>query len=179
MENTDSIREQRKKDLLDAVNLRKPANIPIVANMLTFPIAYAKEKTAELIADPDRFAEKWTDIFKDVYYDASLISGMSTAIEVIALLGSSFYFVSSDGVTVQHKENSSMREDEYDELIKNPVDFMLNTLAPRKFKKLNGTEEEVYEALKKALIAYKKFVDTNQQLRRASADLWSDAVSEK
>jgi hypothetical protein len=56
-----------------------------------------------------------------------------------------------------------MREDEYDELIKNPVDFMLNTLAPRKFKKLNGTEEEVYEALKKALIAYKKFVDTNKK----------------
>jgi hypothetical protein len=148
---------------MDAVNLKKPKNVPIVSNMITFPIAYAKEKTLDLIKDPDKFAEKWTDIYKDVYFDGAFVNGLTTALQAIEIMGSGTFFVSRDGVTLQHKENTVMRDDEYDELIKNPREFMINTLAPRKFGNLTGDESADYETLKKAISAFKFFFETNMK----------------
>ena len=170
MDTTRDLFLQRQRDLIDASDLKKPKAVPITANMLTFPIAYAKQKTADLITDPVNFAEKWTNIYKDVYYDASFANGMSCPLEAVRILGSSSFFISSDEVTVQHTENCAMKSDEYDSLAAAPEEFIINTLAPRKFKNLNGSSDEIYETLKKAAAAYRRFAAANKEVLRISEE---------
>lgn len=73
-----------------------------------------------------------------------------------------------------------MRDDEYEQLIADPNDFMLNVLSLRKYDKFKASKEEAYDALKKAAQAMKTHIEMNTLIQNKVRDefgiirLWSD-----
>ncbi|KPU42506.1 uroporphyrinogen decarboxylase (URO-D) [Oxobacter pfennigii] len=150
--NVNELREARKKDIAATIEFKEPTRVPVGIEVITWPIAYAGYKTEDVIQDPDLMVEAYTKVFDNLYLDCTtMLNGINMPIAAIKALGSDGYVVSKDGVTIQHVQNTVMREDEYPKLINDTRNFMLNELPLRKFKKLTGSDEEAYAALKESI----------------------------
>ncbi|KPU42479.1 uroporphyrinogen decarboxylase (URO-D) [Oxobacter pfennigii] len=146
--------QERLDDIIATTNHKEPKRVPVMANMSYWTLAYANAKFRDVYKDGDLLAEKYTKFLDDIYFDSTFFVGISTPFEIIEILGSKSFFISEDGTTLQHHENAAMLPEDYPEFIKDPMKFMIDVLALRKFPNLNKSREEAYETLKTALKAY-------------------------
>jgi len=137
----------RALDYAKAANFQKPEHIPIMGSILTWPVGYYKMDLGEMLYKPEELAEQFCKIFDEVYMDVGHICGISTSIHTLEALGSDTFFISDDRSTIQHQQRCYMTPEDYDDLIKNPRDFMLNELGKRKLQKLAKGDEESYRTL--------------------------------
>jgi hypothetical protein len=156
--------ERRVKDILATTNHREPERVPVLANVLTWPLAYAGVTVEQCLADRDLYIRKCNQIFEDFYFDSCFVYGIVMPMEAISILESTTYFVSDDKVTIQHRENCPMLPEEYPELIKDPAAYLANTFFPRKFPALNAPYPENLAALKRAGQAFVKHLETRGTL---------------
>lgn len=159
--------EERVKRIKTTANHQEPDRVPVIANVLTWSIAYAGSTVQECIDDSDKAVEVYTKKFNDFYWDGGLTEGNIVPLKTLGLLGSNTYFVSSDGVTIQHHENTLMLEEEYPDLIEDPMKFMANKLFPRKFPALHKSYPGNLETLKDATVALADFVQARQKVNAA------------
>ncbi len=139
--------EQRITDLVTTASFQEPKHIPILAGVLTWPIGYYNLNLNELLDKPQELAEKFCNIFDEVYIDLAHLSGISTPLRTLQALGSDTFFLSDDGSTIQHQERCFMEPSDYDALIANPKGFMLNTLGARKLESLRAGDDASYQTL--------------------------------
>jgi len=145
--------EERLKNYTDSLCMREPDRLVVGVNYHTAQIAWAKTNVRKCVYDGDFYAETCSDFYGD--YDIDLITvPLINPLELIWVLGRNTHFISSDGITVQHRENCPMEGDEYDELIADPMEFITGTLFPRKFPQLVQDHDTSYELLRAAAEAF-------------------------
>ncbi|MFZ7133367.1 MAG: hypothetical protein ACOWWR_13525 [Eubacteriales bacterium] len=147
--------DSRKLDIKKAIDFDKPERVPICTEVLYWPLDYAGVGIEDILGNPELHRDAFVKIFDDMYTDAIGGGGISVPLEVMRTIGSESYFLSNDGITIQHHDQCVMREDEYDEYMANPHIFPVNVLAKRKFKKLNESPDQIYKTLKKACLEMK------------------------
>ncbi|MCL1915038.1 MAG: hypothetical protein FWG10_14515 [Eubacteriaceae bacterium] len=151
-----AIYEQRMANYKSATDLEKPSKIPISFEVSYWPIEYAGTKTYDILGDKEKMRDAYSKIFDDIYCDGIQGTTIAVALKAVEALGGKTYIMSSDGITIQHVSKCWMEADEYDEAIEDPQSFGINVVGRRKYEKLNGTREDVYAALKEAVIELKK-----------------------
>jgi len=160
----------KRNRIKTTANHKEPDRVPIIANALTWSIGYAGSTVQECLNDSDKQAEVYTKKFQDIYWDGTFFEGMIVPLKTFDVLGSKTWFVSNDGITVQHRENTPMLEEEYPELIEDPVKFMANKIFPRKFPALHQSYPNNLESLKDAAVALADFIQTRQKVTAAAKE---------
>lgn len=155
--------DARVEDIISTCNHKEPKVVPVMANVLTWAIGYAKGSTNDVLDNPQKLPEIWSKFLEDVYCDVNYVAGLTTPVRALERLGSHAFFVSKDNHTIQHSEHCVMEEDEYNELISNPLPFLMNVLGKRKFPELQKSKEEAYKALADVALNIDKFGAANMQ----------------
>lgn len=130
------------------VNHQEPDKVPILSMIGTYAVHYAGGTIQEMADHPEKEIEYYSSIHKDLYSDITFSAGSVFDARSAECIGSESHFISEDGATIQHKEITPMEADEYPELIADPEGYIFNKMLPRKAKKLAGTTEEKYAAIK-------------------------------
>jgi hypothetical protein len=106
----------------DVVQLKVPDRIPIYANIGFFPAYYAGITTEEAMYDYDKLISAWSDYILHLQPDVhggSATPGPGKSYEILEY----------------------MKADEYDDLIRDPSDFLMRKYMPRIFGKLQGFQK--------------------------------------
>ncbi|MBR6512075.1 MAG: hypothetical protein IKT24_01195, partial [Clostridia bacterium] len=152
--------EIRKKRMTDVVAGRIPDRVPVCALMETYAFAYANATVADAQKSIFKHVKSYNKIYEDIYYDCAFMPSMSHALKLSQGLGSDVFFVSDDGVTVQHKEFCPMTEDDYEDLIKDPVMWIMDVFIPRKYPGFDQTNEKQKKAFLGSLKPFLEFALT-------------------
>ena len=130
----------RVQRLIDVYNVKEPDRVPVnlpvgnlplrMAGVNAYTAMYDQEKAMQAAA---KFNEKYAE---ELEYTA--IGFFYAPGQVLDLLDYKLYAwpghgISKDGTTWQFIEGEYMREDEYDDLIRDPSDFWMRTYLPRVF----------------------------------------------
>ena len=159
--------ENRKADLIATTGHQEPQYVPVMLDVISWPIAYQKKKTADLIKDADLMIRTFTKTLREIYCDCITSAGIPYPLVALNILGGKGYFISEDEVTIQHTQNCTMEAEEYGELIRDTENFILNILPKRKFSNLNGSDNENYAVLKNAIMAFSKHMEAAGKLSAA------------
>ncbi|UNC91348.1 uroporphyrinogen decarboxylase family protein [Candidatus Contubernalis alkaliaceticus] len=150
MTDKEKLFQERVNRFMTTADLQEPDRVPVLSLVDTYAIAYANSTVEECLENPEKEREIYGKIYKDIYFDGAMEFGFSRAMKVYDALGSSAYFISEDGVTLQHRENCPMLPEDYDEFIADYKKFTDNVFFKRKYPNLNKPYPENKEALKKA-----------------------------
>jgi hypothetical protein len=161
MANVQELYDCRVQDIIATSNHKEPKVVPVMTNVLTWAIGYAKGNTNDLLDNLDKLPGVFTKFFEEVYCDANFMFGLTTPIRALERLGSNAFFVSSDNHTIQHREHCMMEREDYPALIENTMEFLVNTLGLRKFPELRKGREEAYRALIDAALYVAQFGAAN------------------
>lgn len=132
----------------------EPDHVPVLHIAETWNLSYAGVKAADVANNMELEFESFCKPFEKIYCDGVAMSCLTREVNIYNSLGGGAYFYSNDGVTIQHKEYVFMKENEYKAFAKNPMDFSLETIFPRKFPNLNNEYPRNRDALKQSLQAY-------------------------
>lgn len=161
--------EQRLKDYTDAVCMREPEHLLVGVNYHSAQFAWAKASVERCVYDTDYYVNSLVPFYEA--YDIDLLTiPLVNALGSIWILGRDTFFVSSDGYTVQYKEDVPMRADEYPALIADPMGFITGTLLPRKFPHLMEGHEASYHLLRAVAESFLRFRDANARYGAAAKD---------
>ncbi|QSX08544.1 hypothetical protein J0B03_00165 [Alkalibacter rhizosphaerae] len=137
------------------VNHKEPIRVPILSTYETWVFSYANSYVKELDENPEKEIEIYSKPYDDIYTDGIYTSGLAFDAKTAKILGSPSHFISEDGQTVQHKEFTPMKVEEYPELIDDPMGYLFNKMLPRKHEKFNQSPDEIYDTLKEVLDHWK------------------------
>ncbi len=168
-----TLRTQREQNLIDALSLKEPDQVPIGLEAMGWPLVYAGTDYEKMMDDPEGLVKAYLKFFDEVpvhYYALNI--GIAMPLKMYRALGSEEYFLSDDKILIQHNQagENLMRVEEYSDLIADYLGFRSTTLLNRRFPIFNGPKNVAYEALKKAAVALKEFNDTNTMIRQGMAD---------
>ena len=152
--------EQNLRVFKETMELKESDYILVGNEFISAQIAYAGGTALRTMEDDEYLYNEVTKFYRDFEIDI-LTYAMPNPLEAIWKLNRSTYFVSKDGVTVQHKESAPMREDEYPALIADPVGFIVDTILPRKFPQLLSDREKGYQLLRETALAYQHHLGRN------------------
>ncbi|MFZ7120257.1 MAG: uroporphyrinogen decarboxylase family protein [Eubacteriaceae bacterium] len=151
--------DDRVNRMVAAATLGSPDRVPVFGNIDTWAIYYGNTTISECLANVDLMKTTYGKAFTDFNFDGAFMTNTPVPLELIQFVGGS-YFESSDGITLQQKEECQMIAEDYDELIANPITYTWDTLIPRLTDNMSGTEEEKKNFIRKAiqlLFAFGKF----------------------
>ena len=145
--------KERTDMYLDLYNGNVPSRVP-VNNPLTLDamFQYADASIAELYWDMSKSEAIFEKVCTDFYGD-NIPGGTRRYPSFYQLLGYKAFVMASTG-HLQRPEVHGMEEDEYDALIANPLDFMVETVLPRLCTELDTTPELRSLAMAKAFKAW-------------------------
>ena len=149
--------KEREQRMIDVAQGRIPDRVPICGLIETYALSYSGVPLKEAATNISKNVHAHAKIYDDIYYDCAYIASLAHAWEIGWTLGSDVFFISDDGFTEQHKEYAPMVPDAYDALAKDPIRFILNEFVPRKYSKLDATNEEQKKAFLSALVPFFKF----------------------
>lgn len=152
-----TVYREKVKRMSDVGEGRIPDRVPVCGLMETYALAYSQTKLDDAAHSIKANVHGHAKIYKDIYYDAAYVPTLAHAWEVSEVLGSDVYFVSGDGYTEQHKEYAPMVDEDYAALAADPIRFILDEFAPRKFTQFDGTNEEQRKAFISSLLPFMKF----------------------
>lgn len=135
--------EKRVKRVLDCVNLKEPDRIPIIPVMEAYPVYYGG-KTIRACMDnyletESCFDKFFTDYKPDLGWDPIMIFP-SQALEAIGITWFRYpgHGIEDDNVMYQFIEDEYMKENEYEEAIRDMTNFMTTKWFPRSFSAMSG-----------------------------------------
>ena len=136
---------ERVLRMKDVVQLKVTDRIPIYANIGFSPAYYAGITTEEAMYDYDKLIKAWSDYILDLQPDVhggSAVPGPGRSYEI---LDYTLYLWPGHGAIsdsqYQCVEKECMKADEYDDLIRDPSDFLMRKYMPRIFGKLQTFEK--------------------------------------
>ena len=141
---TEQLRKEREKRIDDAIDLKIPDRVPIVASFSYFPARYVPGVTCE---DALYAPEKWKEACKktivdfapDNYTIQTNISG-----KVMDILDSRQLLAPGHGAPANHShqfaEAEYMKSDEYDAFLSDPSDYAVRVYLPRIWGNLQALE---------------------------------------
>lgn len=143
-----------------AMNHQEPDRVPTILIPATWGYGYTKKKVKELLPDYKKLAEYGSSPLKDIYTDYIIGGTLTIPLSVYDYLKpeNPQYFISDDGYTMQHREISPMKPEEYGQLTANVTDYLENVVLPRRYPILTGPREEAYASIKGAYKEAMNFV---------------------
>ncbi|TZE80617.1 uroporphyrinogen decarboxylase family protein [Calorimonas adulescens] len=161
------LQQERTKLFHDLYDGKIPKRVPVNANMgVEFCIQYAGlplAKTQWTMEGVEEAMDRACQITGSDGYPF----GFTRFPAPLQILGSKFSVMGSDGF-IQHPEVTVMEADEYDELIKNPYDFIMEKALPRTYPELDT--DPVTRSLVFAKAA-KAFFDSMDEYAKIDAKL--------
>lgn len=151
------IYEERVKRMVDVAQGRIPDRVPICGLMETYALVYSGTKLKDAATSIRANVHGHAKIYDDIYYDCAYVPTLAHAWELSWVLGSDVFFISDDGYTEQHKEYCPMVPEDYENLAKDPVRWILNEFVPRKFTKFDANNEDQQKAFISSLLPFLKF----------------------
>ncbi len=132
-EDVRSAYRERVQNIIDAIELKMPARVPLVPQMGLYVAKYGGLTVRESMYDHEKLARAWdryhTDFLPDVQADP-LLPGLP-----LELLGARFVSWPGHGVEDddpwQYVEAEYMAADEYDDLMADPSAYFMRSLLPR------------------------------------------------
>lgn len=140
--------EEKKNRIIVAANHQEPDRVPILSQINAYAIGFCGKTAWDIFEDPDLERECYRKANEAFYFDGLTIFGLNHPFKSYFDVGSETYLVSENGVTIQHKESSHMRADEYDEFLADPIKYIANKTAPRKVSAFCEDYPKNYEAMK-------------------------------
>jgi len=124
---------ERVQLIVDAVDLKKPARVPLVPQMGFYPARYGGLTVKESMYDYDALASAWRRYHEDFLPDVQADPGLPGA--AFDLIDSKFIswpgHGTEDDTPWQYVESEYMRPEEYDALIADPSAYFMRVLLPR------------------------------------------------
>jgi len=139
--------DERVKRVLDAAALRIPDRVPVFGPYQKYPYTFAGITFKEAMNDYAKAREachKFVDYFQPDLDFGPIFAYPSKPMETLGW--NAFKWPGhglGDDTMYQYVEGEYMTDDEYDEFIFDPSDFMLRKWAPRQFKALEGFSQFV------------------------------------
>lgn len=144
--------EYRKKLFTDVVNGSIPDRVPICPFVETWAFHYAGIDIEDAFTKDNNLLfqaiKKYTD---DIPVDAVGSISNTVPFKMGENFGDGLYVLTKEGVQIRGSHGRLMEDGEMSELAKDVAGFFANTLAPRKFPKLNQSVEKNVDLVKKAL----------------------------
>lgn len=168
MEKTDKkqLLEKRINRFITTSNLEEPDVVPIMSQINAYAIGFCQKTAWDVFEDPALERQCYREANEAFYFDGLSIFGLNHPFKAYFDVGSPTYFVSENGVTIQHRETSSMTADEYDAFCRDPIAFIANRIAARKVEAFSRPYPENYEALKKLLDTIAEFKKNGAENRK-------------
>jgi uroporphyrinogen-III decarboxylase len=137
--------QERKKRILDAMQLKVPDRVPIIATGGFFAARYAGMTSKEVMYDPDKTAEAAIRFLQDFQPDIGenpfMMTYLGAMLEAVGYQGLVWPGHGLDDMSsYQFVEREIMTMDEYDEYLFDPTDFTIRKLWPRIFDALKPFE---------------------------------------
>lgn len=149
--NNQTLFNERLNRILTAADHKEPDRVPILSLIEYYAIGYAKKTFDEATVDTHTELETYSKIHKDIYFDGAIFPCVMHSNKVYNALKSDDYFVSEDGVTLQHKENAPMSFEDYDLLADDYMNYFYNVFFKKKFPALQMSGETVENAVKQSV----------------------------
>lgn len=149
---------ERRQRMVDVANGVIPDRIPVCSFIESYALAYAGTTIHDVEGHLIKHAKSYGAIYKDIYFDCAYASYLSHSLKLGRNLGSEVFFASEDGVTLQHKEDCPMTPEDYEDIAKDPVMWVLDNFLPRKFANFDGTNEEQRAAFISSIGPFLEFV---------------------
>ncbi len=145
-------RYDKKLALLKATaNHEKTGKVPVLSMAQTWAIAYAGTTAEDAFSSVEREIEVYGKLLEDIDYDATCLFGMNRPLAMYESMGYSPFFISRDGITLQHEDNCILEENELDEYTENPLRFLRNKALYRRYPALQQEFPGDVQALGNAL----------------------------
>jgi uroporphyrinogen-III decarboxylase len=138
--------KEREHRVLDAIALRKPDRVPILAHFSFFPAKYAGFTPEEVMYDPEKlWKAQWktmTEFEPDMDNNPFGLRFLGPLLETLDFKQLKWpgHGVGPD-FSYQFVEGEYMKADEYDAFLTDPTDFMMRVFWPRAFGALKGFEK--------------------------------------
>ena len=152
--------DEKLKRMTDVTRGIIPDRVPICGLLETYALAYADSTVEEANSSIYSHIKAYGKIYDDIYFDCAFMPHMSHALNLSWGLGSDVFFVSDDGVTVQHREFCPMTDDDYESLTRDPVAFILDEFIPRKYARYDSDNKEQHKAFISSLRPFVEFALT-------------------
>lgn len=136
--------EKREKRILDCISLKEPDRIPVVPLFAFFNCYFAGVSPRLAYTDPEKAIEAWRktihhfrpDATYSVNFTVYALDNVLSALDFKAMKWPGHGV--PDDQSFQFVESEYMKEDEYDDLFKDPGNFFLRKLLPRLSGNLKG-----------------------------------------
>ncbi|MCF8095452.1 MAG: hypothetical protein K9J79_08860 [Desulfobacteraceae bacterium] len=129
----------REKRVNDALALKKPDRVPVIAPFETFAFKHAGLSQAEALNDAQQYLEANFKVHNDFQPDMAVCTPFFGS--VLKTLGFRLMRWAGYGLdgnrALQYVESENMKAEEYDEFIEDPADFIVRKFWPRAFSGLN------------------------------------------
>jgi hypothetical protein len=169
----EEVRQERIKNMIDAVNFREPKKVPVGLEVITWPFTYAGTTLKNVMHDPRLTAEAYLKFLDDIEFDYfALMPGITQHIPMYEALECNDYVLSIDDTCIEHYQTKGayMTPEEYPMLIEDPYGFITEIMPRKNFKIFTKPKAEAYAALKKAAIAFKDFQLANDLISQEIYD---------
>jgi uroporphyrinogen-III decarboxylase len=137
--------QEREKRVNDAVQLREPDRVPVMCHSGFFPALYAGITCEEAMYDMDKVMVAWTKFLED--FEPDMVDNPFSTRYLGAVLDTLDYkqlkwagHGLKQNASYQFLEDEYMRDDEYDQFLFDPTDFIIRTYWPRIFGALRPFE---------------------------------------
>ena len=160
-------KEERKQNLIDALNFREPKKTPVGAEILSWPFSYAGVRYADIIDDPAAVAREYVKFLDVIELDFIWGGAVSRPVKALHALGNYSYRIGDDGVTVIHLQPDIefMSADEYPALIADPDKFIWD-ITKRRCGVFKLPKKEAYAKVIEALRETDKWLAANTAITK-------------
>ncbi|MCI8893591.1 MAG: hypothetical protein HFI41_02880 [Lachnospiraceae bacterium] len=156
--------EERLNRIKTTCNLEEPDRVPIISMIQTYAVAYGNGKTQECIENKETEFSVFRKYLEDFYFDGTYLFGVNRPVKMFQMLGNSMFFVAKDGITLQHRDNCILEDDEIEEYIQDPFRFLKKIGLPRRYPELRKPFPQNLQALGAVLQEMLKFKGYTDQL---------------
>jgi hypothetical protein len=136
---------EREKRVHDAVQLKEPDRVPVTCHSGFFPALYAGITCEEAMYDMDKLMAAWTKFLQD--FEPDMVDNPFSTRFLGSVLDTLDYkqlkwagHGLGQNAPYQFLDDEYMRDDEYDQFLDDPTDFIMRTYWPRIFGALKPFE---------------------------------------
>ncbi len=118
------------------ISLQEPDRVPVILPAGFFPASYANKTFKTVMYDYDELSQSWLTFLHDFELDSFAGPGFVWPAKVLdrldyKLLRWPGHGLTDDAPSYQYVEGEYMTADEYDALIRDPLDYLIRTWLPR------------------------------------------------
>ncbi|MCG1025844.1 MULTISPECIES: uroporphyrinogen decarboxylase family protein [Dehalobacter] len=162
MTNINPLYQEKLTRLNTAFKRGTPDRVPVLPIIETFGPYHAGVSVEDAyVKDPNILFQVYNKINEEFYLDGILENGNVLPLKMLSNFGEGLYTLTDKGFVIKGSHGQTMMPDEYEQLIANPFDFLVNVIIPRKFPVLKNDIEGNLGRLQKAVGEMMEFLHYN------------------